>query len=122
MPVRPITDHGVRLLGPVHAGIDEFLPRRQEATDTELRWQGCYFTDKGEKPDKRERWRVCETDGVFFDRGCELSLGRRGCLVVAHYNVDIHGDEEPDDEGDVAVMRLEEFASLFEDGGGAKWE
>jgi len=41
---------------------------------------------------------------------------------VSHYNVDIHGDAEPEDEDDVKVMPLDEFASYFEDGGGAEWE
>ena len=124
MPVRPITDHGVRLLGPVHAGIDEFLPRRQEATDTELRWQGCYFTDKGEKPGTRERWRVLETEGVYFDKSMDLKDGRKGCLVVARYNVDEFGDEAPGDamHDDVELLPLDEFAGYFEPGGGMEWD
>ena len=37
------------------------MPRRQEATVVERGWQGCFFTDEG------ERWRVSETDGVVYD-------------------------------------------------------
>ena len=98
------------------------MPRRQEATVVERGWPGRYFTEKGKKPGTRERWRVSETDGVVYDPEYEFPSGHRGSLVVSHYNVDIHGDAEPDDEDDVAVMPLDEFASYFEDGGGAEWE
>ena len=92
------------------------MPRRQEATVVERGWQGCYFSQD------RKRWRVLETHGVVYDPDYEFPSGHRGSLVVSHYNVDIHGDAEPDDEDDVAVMPLDEFASYFEDGGGAEWE
>ena len=118
LPVRPITDHGVRLLGPVDAGSEEFMPRRQEATDKERDWQGCCFRVG------RKRWRVLEKDGVVYDPDFELSLGRWGCLVVAHYDVGKFGDAAPGDAAhkDVEITSLDVFASFFEDGGGAVWD
>ena len=108
----------------IHAGPERWLPRRVKATVVELGWQGCYFTDKGEKPGTRERWRVLETEGVFFDKSMDLHDGRMGCLVVARYNVDEFGDEAPGDamHDDVELLPLDEFASYFEPGGGMEWE
>ena len=108
----------------IHAGPERYLPRRVKATNTELDWQGCYFTDEGEKPGTRERWRVLETEGVFFDKSMDLHDGRMGCLVVARYNVDEFGDEAPGDamHDDVELLPLDEFASYFEPGGGMEWD
>ena len=110
----------------IHAGPERWLPRRVKATVVELGWQGCYFTDEGEKPGTRERWRVLGTDGpgVFFDRSMDLGYGRKGCLVVARYNVDEFGDEAPGDamHDDVELLPLDEFAGYFEPGGGMEWD
>ena len=110
----------------IHAGPERWLPRRVKATVVELGWQGCYFTDEGEKPGTRERWRVLGTDGpgVFFDRSMDLGDGRKGCLVVARYNVDEFGDEAPGDamHDDVELLPLDEFAGYFEPGGGMEWD
>ena len=94
------------------------MPRRQEAEDEERGWQGCYFRQD------RRRWRVLETHGVVYDPKFELSLGRRGSLVVAYYDVGKFGDAAPGDAGheDVEVTSLDVFASFFEDGGGAVWD
>ena len=102
---------------PIHAGPERWLPRRVKATDEELGWQGCYFLDG------RERWRVLETEGVFFDRHLDLGDGRMGGLVVAHYNVDKFGHEAPGDalHKDVEILPLDEFAGYFEPGGGMEW-
>ena len=109
---------------PIHAGPERWLPRRVKATDEELDFQGCYFTDEGEEPGTRVRWRVLETKGVFFYKKMDLHDGRKGCLVVAHYNVDEFGDEAPGDfmHDDVELLPLDEFAGYFKPGGGMKWE
>ena len=108
---------------PIHAGPERWLPRRVKATDEELDFQGCYFTDEGEEPGTRVRWRVLETKGVFFYKKMDLHDGRKGCLVVAHYNVDEFGDEAPGDfmHDDVELLPLDKFASYLEPGGGVEW-